>query len=102
MEKVKFTPGPWSVNYRDGETYWIVDASNDVELGRVALVMFHDDAENETKANARLIKEAPNMFLALERLLREHDALQMAEGRTDDRWSAATMARDVLNRIGAR
>ena len=57
--------------------------------------------ENSTAArdlydNARLIAAAPNLLLSLRKMLREHDALQIANGSTDDRWPCATIARDLI------
>lgn len=49
-----------------------------------------------TEADARLIAAAPDMLHALRLMLREHDALQMAAGSTEDRWPAATLARVAL------
>jgi hypothetical protein len=55
---------------------------------------------NETDlANARLIAAAPDLLHALRMMLREHDALQIAENRTDDRWPAATLARNLIDRL---
>lgn len=53
-----------------------------------------------SEADARLIAAAPDMLHALRLMLREHDALQMAAGSTEDRWPAATLARSILNRLG--
>ena len=53
-------------------------------------------AENLTLPDARLIAAAPDLAWALQRMLAEHDALQMAAGSTEDRWEAATYARATL------
>lgn len=60
--------------------------------------------ENSTTAsdlddNARLIAAAPNLLLALKQMLREHDALQLANGSTEDRWPCATEARRLIDQL---
>ena len=62
---MKHTPGPWFVNYLDGERYSIVDNKDMGAFSGIAIVAFHDDAEGETKANARLIAAAPELLEAL-------------------------------------
>lgn len=92
----KHTPGPW--NY----------AADSLREGRFSIyangpIAHCGDAAKpgDGEANARLIAAAPDMKLALIRLLKEHDALQMAEGSHEDRWPAATTARAILNKIDA-
>ena len=53
----------------------------------------------EQMANARLIAAAPDLLWALEKMLREHDALQLAENKTNDRWAAATYARATIAKV---
>ena len=50
------------------------------------------------ESNSRLIAAAPDLLHALNLMLREHDALQMAENSTEDRWPAATLARAVISK----
>ena len=63
-----------------------------------------DDDENGAIAtvyeetHADLIAAAPDLLHALRLMLREHDALQLAEGSTEDRWTAATLARVAINK----
>ena len=83
------TPGPWTIT--DGQNH------------RVYLINHGRDAVGETvytdtrnPADARLIAAAPDLLAALKNILREHDALQMAEGRTGDRWPATTRARAAI------
>lgn len=61
----------------------------------VAQVLDLDDYPNDIK-RARLIAAAPDLLAALKSMLREHDALQLAERRTGDRWPAATLARAAI------
>lgn len=72
---VKHTPRPWSIHWgtaQGGSGHHIVDGTDHGELSRIATVLFHDDAEGETNANARLIAAAPDL---LEALQSAHDAL---------------------------
>jgi hypothetical protein len=110
----KHTPGPWFVlkstqymaifsgqDEHDDTGRNIVDIAANEKVTpddkRKAPYWIHDA---EDAANARLIAAAPDLLHALRLMLREHDALQMAEGSTDDRWAAATLARAVLNKLG--
>ena len=52
----------------------------------------------ELAASLRLAAAAPDLLHALRLMMREHDALQMAEGSTNDRWPAATIARAAIAR----
>lgn len=68
----KHTAGPWKVEWatiQGGEGHTIHDSTNDPELGRIASVYFHDDAEGETNANARLIAAAPSLLEALQMIV---------------------------------
>lgn len=67
----KHTQGPWSIQYgviQGGEGHAIVDSNDTAELSRIADVLFHDDTEGETKANAMLIAAAPELLAALQGL----------------------------------
>lgn len=89
----KHTPGPWTVTeVGPAPRYMIAGAATSVAMTY---------GQSGQQADARLIAAAPEMKLALIRLLNEHDALQMAEGSHEDRWSAATIARAILNKIDA-
>ena len=61
----------------------------------VAQVLDLDDYANDIK-RARLIAAAPDLLAALNKMVQEHDALQMAEGKKGDRWTAATLARAAI------
>ena len=64
----KHTPGPWRVEWgmhQDGDGHFITCATDQTGLDAVAKVMFHDDHEGETKANALLLHAAPDMLRAL-------------------------------------
>lgn len=89
------TPGPWHVGMKPGP---ILYGPKGEQVADLTARLLPDD---EATGNARLIAAAPEMKLALIHLLREHDALQMAEGSHEDRWSAATIARSILNKIDA-
>lgn len=87
---MRHTPGPWQVQITGGE----VECVSGSQPGLWAVV---NGPDYETRAaNAQLIAAAPDLAWALERMLREHDALQMASGSTEDRWEAATYARAML------
>jgi len=106
----KHTPGPWATEARTGFGGAAVWAENDEVICRMrpSQLVHNDDKRKkdqwvisaEDAANARLIAAAPDLLHAMRLMLREHDALQMAEGSTDDRWAAATLARAVLNKLG--
>lgn len=86
------SPAPWA----------IVDSVPCSEIGYRAIL----DADGFTicdpspmgESNSRLISAAPDLLEALEKMLREHDALQLAENRTGDRWLAATVARLAIRK----
>ena len=50
------------------------------------------------ESDARLIAAAPDLLHALNLMLREHDALCLANGTTEDRWPAAGIARAAINK----
>lgn len=87
---IKHTLGPW---YASASQFGYVTAT-DYDGNPITV------CTTRSEADARLISAAPDMVHALRLMLREHDALQMAENRTGDRWPAATLARDILNRLG--
>ena len=61
----KATPGPWLIEWnaaQGGEGHYITDSKDMVELSRIAAVLFHDDADGETRANAHLIAASPTMY----------------------------------------
>jgi hypothetical protein len=95
----KHTPGPWLYHIEPGSTHAAIvdiDGTHIVDL----LTIENSTAHSSLNNNARLIAAAPDLLHALRLMLREHDALQMAEGSTHDRWAAATLARAVLNKLG--
>lgn len=78
----KHTPGPWNIHWgtaQSGSGHHIVDGTDHGELSRIATVLFHDDAEGETNANARLIAAAPDLLEAVDRLLTWNTGGQRAE-----------------------
>ena len=74
MSERKWTPGKWSVYEDERETYW-----PGIDAGRTSIVVWGDQQENngvqgdtleEAKANAHLIAAAPDLYEALDRLVR--------------------------------
>ena len=64
-QKAAHTPAPWLIEWnaaQGGEGHYITDSKDMVELSRIAAVLFHDDADGETRANARLIAASPTMY----------------------------------------
>lgn len=87
------TPGPWKANtLPDGSHHIVADHWG----ASVAVTMYPETGSEGREANARLIAAAPNLLHALRLMLREHDALQMADGKTEDRWPAAATARNAI------
>lgn len=67
-QKAAHTPAPWLIEWnaaQGGEGHYIKDSQDTGELSRIAAVLFHDDADGETRANARLIAAAPDLLAAL-------------------------------------
>ena len=67
-QKAAHTPGPWQIEWnvaQGGEGHYITDSKDMAELSRIAAVLFHDDADGETRANARLLAAAPDLLAAL-------------------------------------
>jgi predicted HD phosphohydrolase len=100
----KHTPGPWSTWEFDARSIAVGPDAGGLAVAEIVSTNAHGITTAQTEergaANARLIAAAPDLLHALRLMLREHDALQMAEGSTDDRWAAATLARAVLNKLG--
>ena len=66
-QKAAHTPAPWLIEWnvaQGGEGHYITDSKDMAELSRIAVVLFHDDAEGETASNARLIAAAPELLAA--------------------------------------
>ena len=67
-QKAAHTPAPWLIEWnvaQGGEGHYITDSNDMGELSRIAAVLFHDDADGETRANARLLAAAPDLLAAL-------------------------------------
>ena len=90
--------GPWlyAINPKAPEAIIV-----DFEGSTVARLSATENttAASDLKDNARLIAAAPNLLLTLKQMLREHDALQMANGSTEDRWPCATEARRLIDQL---
>jgi len=89
------TPGPWlyDINPKAPQAI-IVDFEGYTILELSALE--NSTTVSDLEDNARLIAAAPNLLLALKQMVREHDALQLANGATEDRWPCATIARQLI------
>ena len=64
-QKAAHTPGHWLIEWnaaQSGDGHYITDSNDMGELSRIAAVLFHDDADGETRANARLIAASPTMY----------------------------------------
>ena len=91
----KHTPGPWF--YETGNTEALIVERDGTTVAELQTT-YQTTAHRSLEANARLIAAAPDLLAALKGILREHDALQMAEGRTGDRWPAATRTRAAITK----
>ena len=72
-QKAAHTPAPWRIEWntaQGGEGHYITDINDMGEISRIAAVLFHDDTDGETRANARLIAAAPELLAALKDVLR--------------------------------
>lgn len=71
-QAVAFTPGPWNINWGDGNVVTKVFADG-VIIGTVAGDAARDDkgtfSDPKTRANARLIAAAPELLAALQDIL---------------------------------
>ena len=91
-QKAAHTPAPWLIEWnaaQGGEGHYITDSKDMVELSRIAAVLFHDDADGETRANARLIAAAPQLLEALQTTaenLRSWKAANNSGINTFDSW----------------
>jgi hypothetical protein len=92
------TPSPWlyDINPKAPEAI-IVDVDGYTILELSALE--NSTAASDLEDNVRLIAAAPNLLLTLRQMLREHDALQMANSSTEDRWPCATEARRLIDQL---
>lgn len=93
------TIGPWRVMHATSQERDAMRIIYSADLQRVAVIPDVEfAAQREAIGDARLIAAAPDLLHALRLMLREHDALQLAEGSTEDRWTAATIARAAINK----
>ena len=89
------TPGPWLYDHQDNRAL-ITDTQGFTVIELHALE--NSTAHSALADNARLIAAAPDLLHALNLMLREHDALCLANGTTEDRWPAAGIARAAINK----
>ena len=91
-QKAPHTPAPWRIEWntaQGGEGHYITDINDMGELSRIAAVLFHDDADGETHANARLIAAAPQLLEALQTTAANLRSWKAANGdgiKTFDSW----------------
>ena len=91
-QKAAHTPTPWLIEWnaaQGGEGHYIKDSQDTGELSRIAAVLFHDDTDGETRANARLIAAAPQLLEALQTTAANLRSWKAANGggiKTFDSW----------------
>ena len=91
-QKAAHTPAPWLIEWnaaQSGEGHYITDSKDMGELSRIAMVLFHDDEDGETRANARLIAAAPQLLEALQTTAANLRSWKAANGggiKTFDSW----------------
>ena len=91
-QKAAHTPAPWQIEWnaaQSGEGHYITDSNDMGELSRIAAVLFHDDADGETRANARLLASAPQLLEALQTTAANLRGWKAANGggiKTFDSW----------------
>ena len=91
-QKAAHTPAPWLIEWntaQGGEGHYITDSKDMAELSRIAAVLFHDDADGETRSNARLIAAAPQLLEALQTTAANLRSWKAANGggiKTFDSW----------------
>ena len=91
-QKAAHTPAPWLIEWnaaQGGEGHYITDSKDMGELSRIAAVLFHDDADGETRANAHLIASAPQLLEALQTTAANLRSWKAANGggiKTFDSW----------------
>ena len=91
-QKAAHTSGPWLIEWnaaQGGEGHYITDSVDMVEFSRIAAVLFHDDADGETRANAHLIASAPDLLEALQTTAANLRSWKAANGggiKTFDSW----------------
>ena len=77
------TNGPWRIEWEmahGGSAHRVCDSTDMGGLSVVATVHFHDDTEDETKDNARLIAAAPDLLEALREIARNDPYRQSSAG----------------------
>ena len=91
-QKAAHTPAPWQIEWntaQGGEGHYIKDSNDMGEISRIAAVLFHDDTDGETRANARLIAAAPQLLEALQTTAANLRSWKAANGggiKTFDSW----------------
>lgn len=68
---MKPTPGPWALAWEDGK-HGVVGATTEGKLVAIVGNNPNDDKNDERRANAQLIANAPDMLAALQLAYRKH------------------------------
>ena len=89
------TPGPWLYDINPKAPEAIIVDFEGFTVAHIS-ALENSTSASDLEDNARLIAAAPNLLLALRQMVREHDALQFANGSTEDRWPCATIARQLI------
>jgi hypothetical protein len=90
--------GPWLYDINPKAPEAIIVDFEGFEVAHIS-ALENSTSASDLKDNVRLIAAAPNLLLTLKQMLREHDALQMANGSTEDRWPCATEARRLIDQL---
>ncbi len=88
MSETKWTPGPWTARANTWSRFEIYYSRG--HRGQLASVAKHDDPSspppvNETEANARLIAAAPELYDALDEIIRW---IGVGDGKTPEKRGA--------------
>lgn len=90
--------GPWLYDINPKAPEAIIVDFEGFEVAHIS-ALENSTSASDLEDNVRLIAAAPNLLLTLKQMLREHDALQMANGSTEDRWPCATEARRLIDHL---
>jgi hypothetical protein len=90
--------GPWLYDINPKAPEAIIVDFEGFEVAHIS-ALENSTSASDLEDNVRLIAAAPNLLLTLKQMLREHDALQMANGSTEDRWPCATVARRLIDQL---
>lgn len=97
MPNERWAPGPWAVTDADDDDpdfIWFVVAEN--EMWVAAMYQFAGGEDTEGKANACLISAAPELYEALEEMIRQYDDLEIEGGEPTEMTLAHGRAHNTL------